>query len=69
MLAIIGNGEELQTEPIKASEYNLGTGILTLLKYDYTKVDINTKLQRVALAQNGRVINTFRGEIHETNNK
>lgn len=67
MLAIIGSGEELLTEPIVACEYNMKTGVMTLIKPDYTKAEVNTKIDRVSLAENGRICNTFNGEVKITN--
>jgi hypothetical protein len=62
ILAIIGNGEELLTEPILACEYSMETGVLTLYKTDETKVEVDTKIDRVSLAENGCICNTFNGE-------
>jgi hypothetical protein len=62
ILAIIGNGEELLTEPILACEYSMETGVMTLYKTDKTKVEVDTKIDRVSLAENGCIRNTFNGE-------
>lgn len=63
ILAIIGNGEELLTEPVLAAEYNMKTGVIVLLKPDKTKAEVDTKIDRVLLAENGHICNTFNGEI------
>jgi hypothetical protein len=63
ILAIIGNGEELLTAPVEACEYNMRTGVMTLYKADKTKSEIDTKIERVSLAENGRICNTFNGEV------
>lgn len=63
ILAIIGSGEEVETLPVVAGEYNMATGVITLVTSDYLKVEVNTKIDRVALAEYGQVCNTFNGEV------
>lgn len=63
MLAIIGNGEEVETQPVIACEYNMKTGIATLLLADMSKTEVDTKVDRVAIATDGVVYNRFNGEV------
>lgn len=76
ILAIVGNGEEVQTLPVVAGVYNMSTGVIILIRPDYSRVEVDTKRDRVALAENGRVCNTFNGEridygntVHASRNK
>lgn len=63
ILAVIGNGEEVQTLPVVCAEYNIATGVITLLTHGHDKIEVDTSVIRVALSERGRVCNTFNGEV------
>lgn len=63
VLAIIGDGEEVNTLPVVAGKYNIDTGVITLLKPDRSKIEVDTKIDRVALVECGCICNIFNGEV------
>jgi hypothetical protein len=61
MLAIVGNGEAVETQLVVAYEYNMKTGVLIILTPGMAKIEIDTKVDKVVVAESGVICNTFKG--------